>query len=91
MSRRGSRSPDISAIEDRVIAQSERAAEAAERERRFANASMMTSWSPDRLNEPLSPRIAGKAEQRVERDPCARCGVRKDRHDDAGFGHRWRG
>lgn len=114
MSIRGSRAPDISAIEDRVISQSERAArirseaaaEALEYEKRLREAEVRTAAPNNSVARARSHggNFAAEAErvdrrrmrdsdvenQRTLRDPCVRCGVRADKHDEFGC-KRWRG
>ena len=98
MSIRGSRSPDISAIEDRIISQTERAAriraEAAEeariREERLSNAMALTGKPPEVSKYYAPVHAPGRAENRVSRDPCTFCGVRADKHAEFGC-KRWRG
>lgn len=75
MSIRGSRSPDISAIEDRIISQSERAArirneaaaEAAERERKLQAAQIFSSHAMADSDRHLSRSHGGNFSAEAER------------------------
>ena len=92
-----SRSPNLSAIEDRAIAQSERIseiraemrAEAQQHEDRLRMAaSTGTVVQKPFKAAPFNP-FRGKAENRVSNEICFGCGTRQDKHDEFGC-KRWR-
>lgn len=97
MSRSTPKTPNISAIEDRAIDRAERMeriraemrAEAAQRVERLSIAQSTGTVArsilppPGRRSDDVEHLILG-------RDPCARCGTRRDKHDQFGC-KRWRG
>jgi hypothetical protein len=96
MSRRGSRTPDLSRLEGRAMERVERLRAEVFAESRENEERRKLAWPSSSRDAAEIPRfrrseraIVASADLFVPRDPCALCGVRGDLHANFGCG-KWR-